>query len=265
MAELRARKRFGQNFLVAGPTIAKIVGLINPQAGEHIIEVGPGRGALTFPMADSGAHVYAVEIDRDLVAYLREQSSERDNVTIIEGDFLAYEPPDDFKRFVLVGNLPYNITSPTVDWCVRYHERIERIVFMVQAELAARLCGKPGSKDWSPLSIFTQMLFDVKQCFKVGPGNFRPQPKVQSAIITLTPRGEDGITPTPEMDRVVRTAFKHRRKMLVNNLTQEIVPDHDIAVEVLGEIGLKASCRAEELTIDQFLTLTELLRARKLV
>ncbi|MBD3257828.1 ribosomal RNA small subunit methyltransferase A [candidate division GN15 bacterium] len=265
MANHRARKRFGQNFLVARPTIEKIISLIDPRPMEKIIEIGPGRGALTLPLVECGAEVWAIEIDRDLVALLQDITASYDSIHIISGDFLDFEPdPVSLPRFTLVGNLPYNITSPVVDWCVHYANRIDQAVFMVQAELADRLSGKPGSKDWSPLAIFTQKLFDIQHHFRVSPGSFRPSPNVQSAVVSLTPR-DDAELPSPAFERVVRSAFKHRRKTLVNNLTAELVPDSDTALALLSEVPLEPKCRAEQVTTEQFLTLTSLMTARKLV
>lgn len=261
----RARKRFGQNFLVNPKVIQRIVDVVDPKPGMKVVEVGPGKGALTVPMADRGAAVWAVEIDRDLVSMLRELTGSRRNLHLVEGDFLEFTPPAELQTgFTLVGNLPYNITSPVIDWCMRHFSRIEQAVFMVQAELADRIAGSPGSKNWGPLSMFTQMLYTVTREFKVAPGNFRPVPNVQSSVIRLTPR-TDAMAPSRELELVVRQSFRHRRKTLVNNLVPEVIVSSSEAVRILGLVPIKANVRAEQMSTTDFLSLTDLLVSHKLV
>jgi 16S rRNA (adenine1518-N6/adenine1519-N6)-dimethyltransferase len=265
MSGYHAKKRLGQNFLISQSIIDRIVGLVVPGPGRPVIEIGPGRGALTVPLAKSGAEIWAVEFDRDLVGYLSKLLASHLNARVINADFLGFEPdPNQLPQFCLVGNLPFNITSPVIDWCVRYHKRITTAVLMVQDELAARLAGSPGSKDWSPLSIFTQLHFEVQRRFTVPPSSFQPAPKVTSAVITLAPR--TSVVHLPEgFETVVRTAFKHRRKQLVNNLVPGLVPDAAAARDLMAEVSLDPTTRAEQVTIEQFLELTRRLNSRKLV
>lgn len=266
MAAYHAKKRLGQNFLKSEKIIAKVTELIAPQAGESILEIGPGRGALTLPLADSGARVVAVEFDRDLCGYLNKLARRYDNIEIVNADFLEYDPAQNgLAAFKLVGNLPYNITSPVVDWCMRFQPRITGAVFMVQKELALRLSASAGNKDWSPLSIFTQTLFAVEFGFDVAPSHFRPPPQVTSSVVKLTPRPPETSLPGEAFARVVRTSFKQRRKLLANNLVPEILPTGDEARQILIEAGLEPGCRAEQVTVEQFLSLTACLRRHKLV
>lgn len=266
MAGYHAKKRLGQNFLKSETVIRRVVETVAPQAGENIIEIGPGRGALTLALAESGAVITGVEFDRDLSGYLNKLAGRYDNIEIINADFLEFQPdPERLPSFKLVGNLPYNITSPVIDWCMRFHPRITGAVFMVQKELALRLSAEPRSKNWSPLSVFTQALFDVEFGFDVPPESFRPRPKVTSSVVRLTPRRSHIPIHGPEFAAVVRASFRQRRKLLANNLIGGIVPDGDLMRQILTESGLEASCRAEQVTIEQFLNLTECLKRHKLV
>ncbi len=266
MPGYRAKKRLGQNFLKTGKVIDRVVAQLEPSPDDTIIEIGAGRGALTLALADSGATVHAVEYDRDLAGYLGKLMSKHENVHLHHADFLEFDPDIiAAQRFKLIGNLPYNITTPTIDWCLKYRDRIDVAVLMVQKELGERIAGSPGSKNWSPLSLFTQLVFEVGLCFEVHPKHFRPTPNVYSSVLKLTPRPSDPGQYTPQLDRVVRTSFKQRRKLLVNNLVPDLVPEADTAREILVELGLDAKTRAESVTIDQFLKLTSLLLQRKLV
>ncbi len=260
MTAYHAKKRLGQNFLVSTPIIESIIDQIAPRTGQTIIEIGSGRGALTVPLAESGARVVAVEFDSDVVPYLRKLMRRYDNVEIIHRDFLSFEPdPEGYPKFSLVGNLPYNITSPVLDWCVMRRDRVEHAVFMVQKEMALRIGASPGGRNWSPLSIVTQLHFDVSACFDVPPESFRPPPKVTSSVIKLVPRISERIEEYPIFERVVRASFARRRKQLKNNLVPAIVPDTATVTKVFDEVGLGADCRAEELSTESFLKLTKAL------
>lgn len=266
MAAYHAKKRLGQNFLKTGSVIDRVVALAEAGPGDRIIEVGAGRGALTLPLADSDASVWAVEFDRDLIGYLSSLLSDFDKVEVISRDFLTFDPAavglDSFK---LIGNLPYNITSPVIDWCLRYHDCIESAVLMVQKELGARLAASPGCKDWSPLSVFAQTGFRVEHCFDVDPRHFHPAPQVKSAVLRLTPITTSQHRLTPRLQRLVRTSFKQRRKTLLNNLVPELIEDPGLARRILSEVSLEAGVRAEAVTIEQFLNLTARLVEYKLI
>lgn len=262
----RAKKSLGQNFLKSRAVIGRILLQLRPQPNDTVIEVGPGRGALTLPLAHSGVNLWAVEFDRDLVEFLEPRLEGFDNVHLINADFLKFKPrKNKINRFKLIGNLPYNITSPVLDWLLRQHKYCDRAVFMMQKELAARLCGAPGSKDWSPLAIFTQLHFEVERCFNVAPEHFSPPPQVTSTVVALSPLRPPRAPLTPALQKVVRAAFRHRRKQLINNLGGEIIPDNGVAHEIFAELGFPPTVRAEELSIEQFLTLTDALTARKLI
>lgn len=264
MREYHAKKRFGQNFLVSQKIIEHVVDIISPKPDETIVEIGSGRGALTIPLAESGCRLWAIEFDRDLIDFLQEKLDQFPHVTLMAKDFLALHPElYDLERFVLVGNLPYNITSPVIDWCVRYRERIVRAHFMVQKELAARLTATPKTHDWSPLSILAQMHFDITYCFDVPPQAFVPAPEVESAVVTMRPITVRSDVDMAALEKVVRSAFRQRRKQLINNIVPDLVPVAQMARELIRAIGAPDNCRAEELSIDQFCRLAQLVGTKE--
>jgi 16S rRNA (adenine1518-N6/adenine1519-N6)-dimethyltransferase len=266
MHNLHPKKRLGQHFLKSPDIIKKILDLIEPHADQTIVEIGPGHGALTLPLVASGAKVVAIEFDRDAAHYLIQRFAKQSNLQVLSQDFLKFEPDSlGLMKFTLVGNLPFNITSPVIDWAINHRSMIERACFMVQKEMAARLTARPNSKDWSPLSIFTQLHFEVVHCFDVAPKHFQPKPKVTSTVITLTPKEKIQIKHSAQFEKVVRASFRHRRKLLVNNLVPDIISQAQTAREILHEMGLPENCRAEQLTTTQFLTLTERLMVHKML
>ncbi len=266
MSAAKPRKRFGQHFLTSSSVINRIVELIDPQPHQTIIEIGPGRGALTVPLAQSGANLIAIEFDRDLIQPLEKKLRDYGNISITQTDFLNYIPPDRPDSFTLVGNLPYNITSPVIEWVAQHRNRVDRAVFMVQQEMAQRLASQPHSKDWAPIAIFTQLHYHIRNCFTVKPDAFTPPPKVTSSVIELTARPDPVHVPHPAaFERVVRAAFAHRRKQLINNLVPDIVQLPDALRSLLTEIGLDQTIRAEQMSTEQFLGLTEQLVARTMI
>lgn len=258
----RAKKRLGQHFLISKETADRIAALAEPGSGKVVVEVGPGRGALTLPLARSGARVIAVELDRDLVGYLKALLRDFDDVTVLNQDFLAFDPNEHrLSQFVLVGNLPYNITSPVVDWIVQHRLLIPRAVLMVQREVADRLASKPGSKAWGPLGLLTQLHYHIEARLQVAAAHFRPRPQVGSTVVELTRLA--GRTPRPpvQLEEVVRWAFEHRRKMLTNNLLPHLGLEAAVLRRMLGDLGLAENVRAEQVTTEQFIALTERLLA----
>ncbi len=260
MPGYRAKKRLGQNFLKTASVIQNIIEIVDPRSDEAIVEIGSGRGALTLPLAESGATLIAVEFDRDLIGYLKKLMRRCDNVRIVNRDFLELAPADLAEwRFSLVGNLPYNITSPVIEWACRYRESLTRCVFMVQKEVAARLCSRPGSKDWSPLAILTGLDFELDTRLEVSPRHFSPPPQVGSAVIELTPRAAVALSQREPLERLVRAAFRQRRKLLANNLRAEFNVETSAFRSLLAEAGLPENARAEQIEVEQFQHLTELL------
>lgn len=250
------RKRFGQNFLRDRNVVARIVAAIAPQPGEKVIEIGPGRGALTEPLsrvvAEQGGRLTVVELDRDLAAYWQERAAQGAPINVVASDALQV----DFAAFgaplVIVGNLPYNVSSPLLFHFARFHEQIARLVLMLQKEVVERIAAQPGSKTYGRLSVMVQRRFRVTKCFDVPPGAFWPVPKVVSSVVKLEPLRPD---PYPQLDEkrfetVVRTAFGQRRKTLANALKGEIDS------ETIRALGIDPNARAETLPVDAFERLT---------
>ncbi|MBU3565032.1 16S rRNA (adenine(1518)-N(6)/adenine(1519)-N(6))-dimethyltransferase RsmA [Polynucleobacter sp. MWH-HuK1] len=248
----RARKRFGQNFLQDNGVIYSIVALINPSAEAHVIEIGPGLGALTLPLLENLDHLDLLEIDRDLVAFWNEKNLK--GLTVIEGDalkfdFLAWAQNRSGKKGLckVVGNLPYNISSPLLFHLVSAAASIDEQVFMLQAEVVERMVAKEGSSDFSRLSVMLQARYDMDLVLEVPPEAFDPQPKVNSAVVRMIPRRNFTLTDIQwsALEKVVAAAFSQRRKMLRTNL-QAFADRLN-----LTEIELKA--RAQDISVDRYI------------
>ena len=221
----RARKRFGQNFLQDEGIIYSIVSLINPSANMQVIEIGPGLGALTRPLLRNLDHLDLLEIDRDLVAYWNQQNLP--GLTVIEGDALQFDFLEwaqnqaDKKGFCkVIGNLPYNISSPLLFHLVAAAKLIDEQVFMLQAEVVERIVAKAGSSDFSRLSVMLQARYDMELVLEVPPEAFDPKPKVNSAVVRMIPRQDFNLSDAEwrSLEKVVAAAFSQRRKMLRTNL-----------------------------------------------
>ncbi len=255
----RPRKRFGQNFLESESVIRRIVGAIAPERGDRIVEIGPGLGALTGPLLERVERLDAVELDRDLAGTLVDRLGRPTGLTIHEADALRFDFTQlaDGAALRIVGNLPYNISTPLMfhllDQADRSNDGIRDMHFMLQKEVVDRICAEPGTKAWGRLSVMTQLRAEATRLFTVPPGAFRPPPKVESAIVRLVPRRLDAAerAALPALERVVRAAFAQRRKTLRNTLRR-----------VVGETGFEAagidpSRRAETLTIEEFRRLAD--------
>jgi 16S rRNA (adenine1518-N6/adenine1519-N6)-dimethyltransferase len=252
-----ARRRFGQNFLVAPGIIRKIVDAIAPRAGDTVVEIGPGLGALTEPLLERIDHLQVVEIDRDLIARLRNRFPP-ERLTIHEGDALEF----DFGALKgsgplkIVGNLPYNISSPLLFHLVAYAPVVHDMHFMLQKEVVDRMVAEPGSKDFGRLSVMLQYHYHMERMFVVPPGAFNPPPKVDSAIVRMIPRviGTGAGTGEVAKDlalfaRVVTAAFSQRRKMLRNTL-REFINEADLAA-----LGIVPTARAEDIAVTDYVRL----------
>ncbi|CAI8766461.1 MULTISPECIES: 16S rRNA (adenine(1518)-N(6)/adenine(1519)-N(6))-dimethyltransferase RsmA [Pseudomonas] len=252
----KARKRFGQNFLHDAGVIDRILRSIHAKAGERMLEIGPGQGALTSGLLASGAQLDVVELDKDLVPILNQQFAGRDNFRLHQGDALKFDftslgaAPNSLR---VVGNLPYNISTPLIFHLLANAELIRDMHFMLQKEVVERLAAGPGGGDWGRLSIMVQYHCRVEHLFNVGPGAFNPPPKVDSAIVRLVPHET---LPFPAKDhrlleRIVREAFNQRRKTLRNTLKALLSSD---AIEAAGVDG---SLRPEQLDLAAFVRLAD--------
>jgi len=256
----RPRKRFGQNFLHDQNVIRGIVAAIHPQAGERLVEIGPGLGALTEPLLAALGEMDAVELDRDLVPRLQQQFAGAlriHNADALKFDFCSLLEEDGDKLRV-AGNLPYNISTPLIFHLLEQSHCIRDMHFMLQKEVVNRLAANPGGGDYGRLSVMVQYRCRVEKLFTVPPGAFNPPPKVDSAIVRLTPYTEP---PHPARDekllgRVVTQAFGQRRKTLRNNMKGLL---DAAAIEALG---IDPGCRPETLSLEQFVSLANAVAER---
>jgi 16S rRNA (adenine1518-N6/adenine1519-N6)-dimethyltransferase len=253
-AEHRARKRFGQNFLVSPGVIRNIVDAIAPRAGESMVEIGPGLGALTEPLLERLGHLHVVEIDRDLIARLKDRYPP-ERITIHEGDALAFDFGSLGMDLRIVGNLPYNISTPLLFHLANYAPKVRDMHFMLQKEVVDRMVADPGTTDYGRLSVMLQYRFHMERLFVVPPGAFNPAPKVDSAIVRLIPKPAEALAARDEelLAKLVLAAFGQRRKMLRNNLREWLDE------EGLKALGIKPTARAEELPVDDYVRLANAL------
>ena len=252
----RARKRFGQNFLHDSGVIDRIIRAIAPREGDRMLEIGPGQGAITQSLVDSGVQLDVIEIDLDLVTILKDKFALAKNFTLHEGDALKF----DFSRLDpvpsslrVVGNLPYNISTPLIFHLLNNAHVVRDMHFMLQKEVVERMAAKPGGGDWGRLSIMVQYHCRVEHLFNVGPGSFSPPPKVDSAIVRLTPHAvlPHQAKDARALDRIVREAFNQRRKTLRNTLKNVL------SVEEIAAADVDGSLRPEQLDLAAFVRLAD--------
>ncbi len=245
-----ARRRFGQNFLVSPGVIRNIVEAIAPRPDDRIVEIGPGLGALTGPLLERLDHLHVVEIDRDLIARLRERFPPG-RLTIHEGDALQFDFGALGPGLRVVGNLPYNISTPLLFHLAAFADQVRDMHFMLQKEVVDRMVADPGTADYGRLSVMLQYRFDMERLFLVPPGAFDPAPKVDSAIVRLIPKPAAELTARDEalLAKLVLAAFGQRRKMLRNNL-REFTDEAGLAAA-----GIAPTARAEELSVADYVRL----------
>ena len=257
----RARKRFGQNFLHDAGVIHRILRAIHAKPGEHLLEIGPGQGALTEGLLGSGAQLDVIELDLDLIPILNAQFGAEPRFRLNQGDALKFDfsqlgaEPHSLR---VVGNLPYNISTPLIFHLLDNAPLIRDMHFMLQKDVVERRAAEPGGGDWGRLSIMVQYHCRVEHLFNVGPGAFNPPPKVDSAIVRLVPHET---LPHPAKDhrlleRIVREAFNQRRKTLRNTLKTLLDADAIEAADVDG------SLRPEQLDLAAFVRLADQLAAK---
>lgn len=249
--EHRARRRFGQNFLVDQNIVRKIVAAIAPKPGETLVEIGPGLAAMTEPLVAAAQHLHVVEIDRDLVARLRERFTPA-QLTIHEGDALEFDFGTLGHPLRVAGNLPYNISTPLLFHLARYADGIQDMTFMLQREVVDRMEAEPGTEAYGRLSVMLQYRFYVAKLFDVPPGAFRPAPKVMSAIVRLIPKPQSELDAKDEslLARIVTAAFGQRRKTLRNTL-REFIDEAGLAA-----LGIDAGLRGERLSVAEFVAIS---------
>lgn len=251
-----ARKRFGQNFLSDSGIIRQIITAINPRPGEHVVEIGPGLGALTVPLQAVCGHLHVVEIDRDLIARLKLTWSPA-QLTIHEGDALKFDFSSLPAPLRVIGNLPYNISTPLLFHFAAYAERVRDMTFMLQKEVVDRMVAEPDSEAYGRLSVMLQYRFNMASLFDVPPTAFKPAPKVTSAIVWMQPKpaAECACRDEALFGRIVTAAFGQRRKTLRNTL-RDLVSDEDFVAT-----GINPQARGETLSVDDYVRLTNHLAA----
>ena len=248
-----AKKHLGQNFLHERGVVDRIVLAVDPRPGDRIVEIGPGQGALTLPLLDRHGALTAIEFDRDLLQPLAAAAQAHGALTLIAADVLTV----DFTALAagtplrLVGNLPYNLSSPILFHALDHAAAVRDMHFMLQKEVVERMAAGPGSKVYGRLSVMLQAYCAVTPLFTVGPGAFRPAPKVDSAVVRLVPRARPdvGIDDPRRFADIVRAAFGQRRKTLRNAL-------HGVLdSEAMLAAGVRPDARAEQLQVADFIRL----------
>ena len=260
-AHHRARKRFGQNFLVDQGVINRIVEAIDPQPGQNIVEIGPGQAALTRKLINAlGANgsIDAIEIDRDLVARLTHEF-DVSKLRVHQADAMAFDFATLPSPLRVVGNLPYNISTPILFRLCEFESRLSDLTFMLQKEVVDRMAASAGDGERGRLSVMLQYRFKIEKCFDVPPTAFKPVPSVDSSIVRLTPLAHERLRPKDEtlFAQIVTTAFTQRRKMLRKSLGAWMTP------EAWAAINVNPQARAEELTCEDFVAISDWVFAKK--
>ncbi len=251
----RARKRFGQNFLQDSGIIRRIVHAIRPQPEDALVEIGPGMGAITTLLLQHCPQLDVIELDRDLIPGLRTQFFNQPGFTIHQADALKFDfcgLQKDQRRLRIVGNLPYNISTPLIFHLLSFEGLIQDMHFMLQKEVVDRLAAQPGTAQWGRLSVMAQYLCRVEALFDVPPECFVPRPKVNSAIVRLTPHREiqQPVKAIKQLEETLRTAFSQRRKTLRNNFKGRLTDTDWQGLEI------DPSRRPETLSLSEFVQLS---------
>lgn len=254
MTQHTARKRFGQNFLQDSRIIADIVQAVRPQPADTVVEIGPGLGAITEPLAAKLDCLHVCEIDRDIIGYLKTRPY-AGKLVIHEGDVLQFDFASVPGRKKIVGNLPYNISTPLLFHLSRYAGEVEDMHFMLQKEVVERMVAEPGSNDFGRLSVMLQYFFEMEKLLDVPPEAFSPAPKVDSAVVRLIP-AKHRIGQAQDFEQfaaLVKQAFHQRRKTIRNNL-KGLADDDD-----LQAAGISPQERAEHIAPEKYVALANLL------
>ena len=259
MSQHVARKRFGQNFLIDQQVIADIVNAVAPKRNACVVEIGPGLGALTDPLAKRLDHLHVVEIDRDIIAHLKKRYS-KESVTIHSGDALSFDfgalVAESGEKMHVVGNLPYNISTPLLFHLASFADCVYDMHFMLQKEVVERMVAEPGTSDFGRLSVMLQYRFVMDHLLDVPPESFEPAPKVDSAVVRLIPKPPEELSAKDEAGfaTLVSAAFAQRRKMLRNNL-KGILDDAGFAA-----LNILPTARAEDLSLEDYIRIANSLQ-----
>lgn len=251
-----ARRRFAQHFLIDAAIVERIIQAIDPREDERIVEIGPGKGALTLPLLARIGRLEVVEVDRDLAADLIEKCRKTGQLNLLRQDalqldFAQFSP----TRLKVVGNLPYNISTPLLFHLLRF-KQVSRMVFMLQKEVVDRICAHPGTSEYGRLSVMVQARCSAERLFDVEPAAFRPRPKVDSALVRLSviPRAAERVENYEQFTELVRLAFSYRRKKISNGLKTWFDAGQ------LEELNISPSARPAELSVTDYINLSNTLR-----
>lgn len=250
------RKRFGQNFLVDAGIIAAIVAAIRPAHTDRIVEIGPGLGALTRPLLAAVEQMHAIEVDRDLATALKHEFAPR--LTVHATDVLGFDFATLGDGLRVIGNLPYNISTPLLFHIARYLAQVRDIHVMLQQEIVARMVAAPSDRNYGRLSVMLQYRFELEKLIDVPAAAFDPAPKVESAVVRLTPLRPPRFAARDEalFARLVKTAFSQRRKTLRNSLSAFL------AESDLRSLAIAPKARAQELSVAQFVSIADYVSSR---
>ncbi len=257
---MRPKKRLGQHFLINVHAAKRIASLLDPQSGDQVLEIGGGRGDLTVHLVATGANVTCIEYDDDMVAVLHDRFAHASNLRVIKSDILQLNVEDHFPdgEIKLVGNLPYNITSPILEWMINNRIRFRQAAIMIQREVADRLAASHGNKDFGSLTIFVQLFYEVERIFDVKPGSFLPPPKVSSSVLILTRRSKSLVEDEgfPALRRLTSACFRWRRKQLIRILRDEYPIKQASLESCLTELRIDPTLRPEQLPVESFVALS---------
>jgi 16S rRNA (adenine1518-N6/adenine1519-N6)-dimethyltransferase len=262
-----AKKSFGQNFLVDDNYIDKIIAALSPQSGENVVEIGPGRGALTEKLLETGAVVTAIELERDMLAFLSGKFKDAANFNLVEGDALKVDFADLIKtenthsKIKLVANLPYYISTAILQKLIEKRAAFSEMILMFQLEVVERVTARPGNKERGFLTVFVEAFLESDKLFEVPPSAFRPEPKVRSAVVRLVPKEETAIGDEKLFRELISAGFAQKRKTILNNLKNappELRARFD-AEELLRKAGIESLRRAETLTLNEWIQIVHAL------
>ena len=253
---MQAKKRFGQNFLTDKKLLEDLVSLINVSSRDKFLEIGPGKGDLTENLINICGFYFGVEVDKDLLVFLRNKFP-KNKKAFIDGDILKFNPSEIYasNEFRVVGNIPYNISSPILDWCEQHYEKIYDMHFMLQKEFALRCAGNERTSSYGKLSVICNYLYEITILKEVPKDFFYPMPKIDSLFVRFSPKKKKvNQTELQNLKRVTRALFNKKRKKISNSL------EDIIKKESINKLGLNLNLRPDELSLDEYLQLSSLVK-----
>lgn len=262
MGQIKAKSGYGQHFLTSHKLAEKIVLAANPGTTDHFIEIGPGKGVLTSMLIEKAGFVLAYELDKRLSAALRENYRNQDNIAIMQGDFLDFNPEELTSNVKVIGNIPYNITTPILEKLTEFCDKIDIVVLTIQKEVADKLTALVGDKNYGKLTIQTWSAFEITQLFSVPRKAFSPPPKVLSRVVRLSPV-KRGITDSAGFSRFISGCFSQKNRTLQNCMQIGFDWPKAKCDNILNKTELSVKTRPREVTIDKYLELFRLWQAMR--